>query len=129
MIASTSVVFDHTALLALGAGDRRLSGLVVAVHHDAGRYLYVPAMCLAAAAAARPALGEHVGALPAVQVVDLSYAAAVAVGRLVKQGVDWRAAHAVEVGRPDAEWLTGRPVLTQHPDVYARFGVEAIGLS
>ncbi|MGI5146426.1 hypothetical protein ACQEVC_08570 [Plantactinospora sp. CA-294935] len=123
-----AVVFDHTALLALGAGHRLLSGLVAAAHQEAGRHIYVPALCLAAASADRPALGEHVGALPAMEVVELGYSAATAVGRLVSGAVDWRAAHAVVVARPDAEWPTGRSVLTGNPDVYRRRGLTAIEL-
>ncbi|GIG89147.1 PIN domain-containing protein [Plantactinospora endophytica] len=123
-----AVVLDHSALLALGAGHRLLSGLVAAAHQDAGRHIYVPALCLAAASADRPALGEHVGALPAMEVVELGYPAAIAVGRLVAGALDWQAAHAVVVARPDAEWPTGRAVLTEHPDVYRRRGLTAVEL-
>lgn len=127
-VSPAAVVFDHTALMAFGAGHRLLSGLVVAAHRENGRHVFVPAICLAAASAERPALGEHFGALPAVEVVDLGYASALAVGRLVRGGLDWRAAHAAGVGRPDPEWPTGRPVLTKMPDAYANLGVTTIRL-
>ncbi|MEU5721535.1 hypothetical protein ABZ783_06905 [Micromonospora sp. NPDC047738] len=120
------VVFDHTALLAFGAGHHLLSGLVVQAHREHGRQLFVPALCLAGAAAQRPALGEHVGALPVLDVVELRYSGALAVGRLVKQGVDWELAHAVVLGRPDPEWPQGRPVLTETPKAYAGLGVLTI---
>jgi hypothetical protein len=124
-----AVVFDHTALLALGTGHRLLSGLVAAAHRQAGRFVYVPALCLAAATATRPALGDHIGALPAMEVVELGYAAAAMVGRLIAHGVDWQAAHALEVSRPNPEWPTGRPVLTATPKAYAGRGVTTISLS
>lgn len=122
------VVFDHTALLALGIGHRLLSGLIVAAHHTDSRRVYVPALCLTAAAAHRPELGEHIGALPAVEVVELGFAGALAAGVLVHKGVDWRIAHAVAAGRPDLEWPTGRPVLTATPELYDGLGVATIAI-
>ncbi|MGH3870450.1 MAG: hypothetical protein ACRDSR_02880 [Pseudonocardiaceae bacterium] len=70
-----AVVFDHTALLSLGAGSRMLSGLVAQAHQRPGRYLYAPALCLTAAVAERPGLADHIGVLPAMQVIDLDYPA------------------------------------------------------
>ncbi|WP_405099333.1 hypothetical protein [Micromonospora sp. NBC_01412] len=122
------MVFDHTALLAFGAGHRMLSGLVVQAHQAQGRHLFVPALCLAGATAERTALGEHVGALPAMEVVELGYSAALVVGRLVKQGVDWRLVHAVVLDCPEPEWPQGRPVLIDSPKAYAGLGVVTIGI-
>lgn len=122
----SAVVFDHTALLALGAGNRHLSRIVSPAHRRPGRRVYVPALCLAAATAARPALGEHVGALSVLEVVELGYADAVMVGRAVANGCDWRTAHALALGRPDLEWPGGRPVLTATPQAYADHGVTTI---
>ncbi|RNL98674.1 hypothetical protein EFE23_13260 [Micromonospora solifontis] len=122
------VVFDHTALLAFGAGHQLLSALVVRAHGEHGRRLFVPALCLARAIAHRPALGEHIGALPMIDVAELRYSGALAVGQLVKQGVDWQLAHAVVVGRPAPEWPEGRPVLTESPKAYAGLGVVTIDI-
>jgi hypothetical protein len=123
-----AVVFDHTALLALGAGNRMASHVVTEAHREPGRYVYAPALCLIAAVADRPALADHVGMLPAVEVIDLGYAAAAEVGRLIGDGMDWRAAHAVDAARPSLEWPAGRPVITDAPDAYAGFGVRTIRL-
>jgi hypothetical protein len=112
------VVFDHTALLALGAGNQSLSRVVSQAHLQHGWYVYAPAMCLAAAVAERPALADHVGMLPAVEVVELGYAGAATVGRLVASGVDWRAAQAIDAARPTVDWPTGRPVVTTMPQAY-----------
>jgi hypothetical protein len=120
------VVFDHTALLALGAGSRMLSGLVAQAHSRPGRYVFTPALCLVAAVAQRPGLADHIGVLPAMQVIDLDYPAAAAIGGFIAADMDWRAAHAVDAGRPTAEWPTGRPVITTAPEAYASWGVEVI---
>ncbi|MEV0326222.1 hypothetical protein AB0H63_07175 [Micromonospora echinospora] len=120
------VVFDHSALLTLGVGHPVLSALVVQAHREAGRHVFVPAVCLAAASSIRPALGEHVGALPVLEVVELGYAGTLSVGRLIEQGVDWQRAHAVTVARPDPEWPAGRPVVTESPKAYAGLGVVTI---
>jgi hypothetical protein len=124
-----AVVFDHTALLALGAGNQLVSRVVTQAHQAPGRYVYAPAMCLAAAVADRPGLADHVGMLPAVEVVDLGYAAAAAVGRLIGAGMDWRAAHAADTARPSLEWPAGRPVVTAAPGTYAGLSVRTISLS
>jgi hypothetical protein len=123
-----AVVFDHTALLALGAGNQLVSRVVTQAHHLPGRYVYAPAMCLAAAAADRPGLADHVGMLPAVEVIELGYAAAAAVGRLISDGMDWRAAHAVDAARPSLDWPAGRPVVTDAPGTYAGLEVKTISL-
>jgi hypothetical protein len=123
------LVFDHTALLALGTGNRMLSQLIDGAHHQTDRWVYAPAMCLAAAVAARPALADHVGALPAVDVVDLGYAAAATAGACIAAGADWRVAHAVDVGRPSLDWPTGCVVVTSVPEAYTKWGVETLPIT
>ncbi|MGH3702394.1 MAG: hypothetical protein ACRDQY_23675 [Pseudonocardiaceae bacterium] len=96
-----AVVFDYTALLTLGAGNRLLSGLVAQAHLQPGQYVYAPALCLTAAIAQRPGLADHIGVLPVIEVIDLDYAAAASVGSFIATKVDWRAAHAINTSRPD----------------------------
>lgn len=124
--ALVGVVFDHTALLALGAGSRMLSGLVSQAHARPGRYVFTPALCLSAAIAQRPGLADHIGVLPALQIIDLDYPAAAAVGGFVAAGMDWRGAQAIDAGRPTADWPAGRPVLTTTPESYSDWGIETI---
>jgi hypothetical protein len=113
------VVLDHTALLLLGRGHPFLSGLVAApTHRLPNRHVYVPALCLTAAVAERPAIGEHVLSLPAVEVIGLGFAHALTVGRLIAEHVPWQHGHAVVTCRPDPEWPTGRPVVTTEPQQY-----------
>lgn len=127
--SSLGVVFDHTALLALGAGNQLVSQVVSQAHLQHGWYVYAPALCLAAAVAERPSLADHVGMLPAVEVVELGYAGATAVGKLVANGVDWRTAQAIDAARPSLDWPTGRPVVTTTPRAYVGRGIDTISFS
>jgi hypothetical protein len=127
-VNGAAVVFDHTALLALGSGSQLASRLVVAAHGQAGRHVYAPALCLAAAVAQRPGLADHIGSLPAIEVVDLGYAAASAAGHLIADGLDWQASQAVDAARPSAEWPRGLPVVTALPDLYRSYGIAPIPL-
>ena len=130
MRSAAGVVMDHTALSLLGRGHPFLSGLVAApAHRTDTRHVYVPALCLAAAIAERPAIGEHVLALPAVEVVGLGVAHSLAVGVLVGEQVPWQHSHAVAVCRPDPEWPTGRPVITATPDQYDGLFVDVIAVN
>ena len=42
---------------------------------------------------------------------------------------DWRAAHAINVGRPTADWPAGRPVLTTTPEIYSDWGINTISVT
>jgi hypothetical protein len=118
-VPSTAVVFDESALLVLGAGHQMTSQFVCNSEHRATRYAYVPTLCLAAADASREGLADHIGALPAAHIVGLEYSGVAAIGALVRSGVSWRIAHAVQLARPSAEWPDGVPVLTAAPELYA----------
>jgi hypothetical protein len=126
--APEAVVFDHTTLLALGKGAAYLSRLVHLAHHETDQHVYVPALCLVAATAERPAPADHIGGLPGLEIVELGYAAASAVGRLVAGGADWRTAQAMSTARPDPEWPHGRPVITIIPKQYEGSRIKAMPL-
>jgi hypothetical protein len=121
-------VFDHTALLALGEGHNGLTRLVAAAHADAEHHLYAPALCLSAAVAKLPSLADHIGALPAIVVIEMGYSFAASVGALIAAKVDWRLAQAVAVGRPTVDWPQGRPIVTALPRRYATLDVQTITL-
>jgi len=70
-----------------------------------------------------------IGGLPALEIVELAFAAASAVGRLVANGVDWRTAQPISTALPDPEWPDGLPVVTAIPKQYARHGIEAVPVS
>ncbi|MEO3852248.1 hypothetical protein ABGB09_32260 [Streptomyces sp. B8F3] len=121
----TPFLMDHTALLALGAGHRQLSGLVVAAA-EGEAIGHVPALSLAAAESERGGLGEHIACLPGLDVEPLDLVAALATGALIGRGTDWRIVHAVHLSRPSAEWPSGRVVLSLRPELYAATGIEPV---
>ncbi|MFI0978318.1 hypothetical protein ACH4SP_15140 [Streptomyces sp. NPDC021093] len=129
-----AVVLDDTATLALGAGNRMASRLVVQAEKDPSLRVYVPACCLASAEAERAGVAEHVGALLSVDITELDLAGAAAVGKLLRgaravaEHGDWSGAHALHLALPSLEWPRGRPVLTRTPERYKDTGVRAIRL-
>jgi hypothetical protein len=125
-LGPVAVLLDTTALLALGAGNKLLSRLVVAAHAQSKRFLYAPAMCLAAATAQRPTLAAHIGALPAIEVLDLGFVEASAVGAVIAEGASWQLAHALTTAGPSVEWPRGLPVLTTEAGPYEARGIRTI---
>lgn len=119
MSGSTAVIYDETALLALGSGNRLASQFMSNTEHGPTRHVYVPALCLLAADSMRKGMAEHVGALPAAEIVGLDFAGVAAVGALLQDGVEWRLGHAIYLSRPTIDWPDGRPVLTVEPELYA----------
>ncbi|MEU1014787.1 MULTISPECIES: hypothetical protein [unclassified Streptomyces] len=119
MSGSTAVIYDQTALLALGSGNRLASQFISNTEHGPTRHVYVPALCLAAADGMRKGLADHVGALPAAEIVELDFAGASALGALLRDGVEWRLGQAVHLSRPTPDWPDGRPVVTTEPSLYA----------
>ncbi|WP_149181032.1 hypothetical protein [Streptomyces sp. TRM49041] len=124
-----AVVLDETAVLALGAGNRMASRLVVEAENDATLRICVPAVCLTAAEGERAGVAEHVGSLPSVDIEALNFVGAAAVGkRLRMYGDEWSGAHAVHLAQPSVEWPRGRPVLSGDPERYRGTGVRVIAL-
>ncbi len=121
-----AAVLDATALLALGAGNQSLSRMVFAAHHDPERHLFTPALCLAAATAERPALAEHLGGLSAIEILDLGFVGASAVGKLIAQGEGWQLAHAMASAEESLEWPEGLPVVTADSGPYEARGHQII---
>lgn len=121
----TPFLLDHSALLALGAGHRQLSGLVVAAAEGRG-IGHVPSLCLAVAEGERVGLGEHVASLPGLEVEPVDLTAALDLGALMRAGIDWRVTHAVHLARPSAEWPAGRVVVSVQPDLYTNTDLTPI---
>ncbi|MEB8344028.1 PIN domain-containing protein [Streptomyces endophyticus] len=127
-----AVIFDDTAALALGAGNRMASRLVVEAEKDPTLRVYIAAVSLASAERERAGLAEHVGALSSVSVEGLDFAAAVAVGKWLRDKsegeteADWSGAHVLHLARPTFEWPRGRPVLTRTPDRYRGTAIRTI---
>jgi hypothetical protein len=118
-------LLDHTTLLALGAGHRQLSGLIVAAA-EGDALGHVPALCLAVAEGDRKGIGEHIASLPGLEVEPLDLTAALDAGALIAGGTDWRITHAVHLARPSAEWPTGRVVVSLQTELYRSTGIDPI---
>ncbi|MGW8883101.1 hypothetical protein [Streptomyces sp. NPDC055749] len=123
-----AIVFDDSAALALGAGNRMTSRFVVEAEKDPALRIYIPALCLAVAESERAGVAEHLGALPSLDITELDFAGAAAVGKQLRGETrgDWSGAHALHLARPSIEWPRGRPVLTRSPSRYRGTGVRAI---
>lgn len=129
-VISTGVVFDDTAVLALGAGNSMASHFVVEAERSPLLHVYVPALCLTVAEVERPGVAESIGSLPSVDINALDFAAAAAVGKRVRAtGEDALApAHALHVAMPSVDWPKGCAVLTRVPGRYKGTGIRAIPL-
>jgi hypothetical protein len=118
------IVFDHHAVLAVGKGNRALSGFLHAAHTDPYFAVSVPAVCLAAAVKDRPAISAHLAQLGAVEVPALDRVTADETGRIAA-GLwphrGWPVLHAVAVAL-----LTGWEIATTEPTAYRGFGVPLL---
>lgn len=126
MTAGEAVIFDDTALLALGSGSILASRIASAAVSDGPRTVFVPTLSLAAAEALRLGVAEHAGALPSLELVELDFSAATRVGGLVRSGIGWGTAHAIHVAWPSPQWPTGLPVLTTSPRLYDKAELHTI---
>lgn len=105
------VVLDDTAMVAAGRGNILASRLIHRAHAEPGWYLYAPACALVEADRERPGTAEHLAALPAVTVLDLDLAAALA---LAKEST-WAEAHTRYAAAPTPERPDGAVVATVDP--------------
>ncbi|RFU85956.1 hypothetical protein DY218_14770 [Streptomyces triticagri] len=127
-----AIVLDDTAALALGGGNRMVSRFVVEAEKDPTLHVYIPVMCLAVAERERAGVAEHVGSLPSVDITEMGFDAAAAMGKRVRIEAgragadDWGGAHALHLGLPSVEWPRGRPILTREPGRYRGTGVRAV---
>ncbi|WP_280694722.1 hypothetical protein [Kitasatospora sp. GAS204B] len=105
------VVLDDTAMVAAGRGNILASRLIYRAHAEAGWYLYAPTCALVEADRTRPGTAEHLAALPAVTVLDLDLAAALA---LAAEST-WAEAHTRYAAAPTPERPDGAVVATVDP--------------
>jgi hypothetical protein len=82
--------------------------------------LYAPVACVDAADRIEPGIARHVGRLPAIETIDLTYDA-VLQGREMTPDLPLPVAQVLYLARMD--W--SRPVVTTaEPDLYRRFGID-----
>ncbi|WP_225848184.1 hypothetical protein [Streptomyces sp. HPF1205] len=124
MMEAVHIVLDDTAMIAAGQGNVLASRLIHRAHAEAGWFLYAPACALVEADRARPGTAEHLGALPAVTVLDLDLPAALAVAR----ETSWATAHTRYAAEPTADRPNGAVVATTVPDTWKGLSVRVIDL-
>ncbi|MFJ9444415.1 hypothetical protein ACIRRH_21415 [Kitasatospora sp. NPDC101235] len=105
------VVLDDTAMVAAGRGNLLVSRLIHRAHAEQGWYLYAPACALVEADRERPGTAEHLAALPALTVLDLDLAAALALAA----DTTWAQAHARHAAAPTPERPDGALIATTEP--------------
>ncbi|WP_322749493.1 MULTISPECIES: hypothetical protein [unclassified Frankia] len=125
MSGALHVVLDDTAMVSAGYGNRLASELIHLAHTEPGHFLYAPACALVEADRARPGTAEHIAALPAVTIVELDLAAALAVAR----DTSWAPAHVRYAAEPTPERPEGAVIATAAPDRWAGQPVRLLDLS
>ncbi|MGH3934735.1 MAG: hypothetical protein ACRDS1_07140 [Pseudonocardiaceae bacterium] len=111
-------LLDTTALTALPS-SRRVSILLTTAPHF-HLPLYAPVTCVDAADRIRPGIARHIGRVPAVEPVDLTYSAVLDLRERTRQ-LALDVAHVVSLAHPSLDWSAGLIVATAQPDVYAGF--------
>lgn len=116
--AARGYLLDTTALTALPS-SRRVSILITTAPHF-HLPLYAPVTCVDAADRIRPGIARHIGRVPAVEPVDLTYSALLDLReRTPQMALD--VAHVVSLAHPSLDWSAGLIVATAQPDRYAGF--------
>lgn len=116
--AARGYLLDTTALTAL-ATSRRLSVLITTAPHF-HLPLYTPVTCVDAADRSKPGIARHVGRIPAIEPVDLTYAEVLDMRERALQ-VALDVAHVVVLAHPGPQWSAGLIVVTNRPDLYGAF--------
>lgn len=111
-------LLDTTALTAL-ASSRRVSILITTAPHF-HLPLYTPVTCLDAADRSQPGVARHIGRIPAIEPVDLTYSAVLDLRERTPQ-TTLHVAHVVSLAHPSPDWPAGLIVATTQPDIYAGF--------
>jgi hypothetical protein len=119
------VVFDDSALVAVGEGNVALSRLIHRAHAQPGWFVYTAACALVQADRDRPGTAAHVAALPRVTLVDLDLAAVLT----VLDDHDWSLPHTRFAAAPSADRPGGAYVVTTDPGVWQGQPVRVLDLS
>ena len=122
-------VLDSPTLLAMG-GNKQVSGLIHAASSSDDVCLWVPVLCLLEAERERAGIVAHAGVLlDVLRIIDADYAMAVTVAELVRDGVPFGVAAAVQVARPNPMLPDGALVATVAPEAYDGLGVGVMDLN
>jgi hypothetical protein len=114
-------LLDTSALAALPASHEM--SLLVSAGPRFDWALYAPVTCVEAADRVRPGIARHIGRIPAVELLDLTYEDVVDIReRAPKLPLD--VAHVLSLAQPTANWPAGLIVTTVLPDLYKGFDVR-----
>jgi hypothetical protein len=112
------LLLDTTALAALASS--RSTAAMIAAAPNLEHKLYAPVTCLDAADRIQPGIAKHVGRLPAIEPLDLTYADLLAMRRCAPQAA-LDVAHVIALARPNPIMPGGLAVATVIPELYAGF--------
>ncbi|WP_070196327.1 hypothetical protein [Streptomyces oceani] len=122
------LLFDDTAILALGAGHHLASSLLVASRLVSAPNVYLPALGVAAAEMAREGAGAHAVALEEFDILPADGLAALRLATLVTDGVAWPTAQVIVAARPSLEFPSGLTVVSTGAERYDGAGVRVYAL-
>ena len=114
-------LLDTSALAALPKSHEMSLLVSAGPHFDWA--LYAPVTCVEAADRIRPGIARHIGRIPAVELLDLTYEDIVDMReRAPTAPVD--VAHVITLAQPGASWPNGLIVTTVLPDLYNGFDLR-----
>jgi hypothetical protein len=119
------VILDDAAMVVAGHGNVLASRLIHRAHTEPGWFLYAPACALVEADRVRPGVAEHIAGLPAITVLDLDLAAALAVAR----DTSWAPAHTRHAAEPSPDRPDGAIIATAAPDRWIGHPVRILDLN
>lgn len=122
------LLFDDTAILALGKGHHAASSLLVASRLVTAPNVYLPALCVTAAEVARDGAGWHAAALEEFDILPVDGVAALPMAGLVINGVEWPTAQVITVAQPSLEFPQGLTIVSTDPGRYGGAGVRVFDL-
>ncbi|MGH3719737.1 MAG: hypothetical protein ACRDRI_13055 [Pseudonocardiaceae bacterium] len=119
--AASGYLLDTTALTALPTSHQ--VSLLITITPHSHLPLYAPVTCLDVADRIRPGIARHIGRIPAIEPVDLTYAEVLDMReRTPRLAQD--VAHVVRLAHPGPEWPAGLIVATGLPDLYDAFDFQ-----
>jgi hypothetical protein len=125
VIRALHVILDDAAMVAAGHGNVLASRLIHSAHNEPGWFLYAPTCALVEADRTRPGVAEHIAGLPAITVLDLDLAAALAVAR----DAGWSPAHTRHAAEPSPDRPHGAFIATAARDRWTGQPVRILDLN
>ncbi|HEV2778431.1 MAG TPA: hypothetical protein VGX25_03430 [Actinophytocola sp.] len=115
------LLLDTTALAAL-ASSRSMSAIIASAP-NLRQKLYAPVTCLDAADRICPGIAKHIGRLPAIEPLELTYADVLDLRQRAPQ-VSLDVAHVIALARPTPTTPGGLAVATVLPELYAGYDLR-----